>query len=257
MDSKLFSILGSIVLLALVACAPANHVNSNEVLDATNIVNGKAVVSTDLYARHTVAIIPEGQSGPCTGVIIAPHFILSAGHCAKHFAKAEIYFGLIAKKDQSIVYKVKKITPHPKYCDTCMAPAEEPGDFKDYLLLEFEEDLPPGFQTVPVATLKQIKKGTTIHLAGFGIDENYKYDAVMKKTRVPLTAVGQYEFMTDETKTGSCTGDSGGPAFIVEDNKIFLAGITSRGDASCRKYGLYGIPAVEADWIKSVISHGK
>lgn len=241
-------------ILALAACSPANNFKtSNQFTDSATIVNGKAVVATDLYARHTVAIAPENNT-PCTGVIIAPHFILSAAHCADYFSKGHIYFGLISKIGKAIVYKVKNVTPHPSYCGSCFFGDTEPADFKDYAIVEFAEDLPPGFKPVQMATLTQIKKGTTIHLAGYGLDEKYEYDGVLKATRAPVTAVGNYEFMTDETKNGSCRGDSGGPAFVIEDGKIYLAGITSRGDALCRNYGMYGIPAVEMDWINSVIN---
>lgn len=243
-----------ISMLALVACSPTNNFNtSNAVIDSATIVNGKAVVATDLYARHTVAIAPK-DLGPCTGVIIAPHFILSAAHCAEYFSKGEIFFGLVAKAGKATIYKVKNVTPHPKYCGSCFFGDTEPADFKDYAIVEFEEDLPAGFKPVQMATIKQIKKGTTIHLAGYGLDENKKYDGVLKATRVPVAAVGDYEFMTDETKSGSCQGDSGGPAFVMDDGKIYLAGITSRGDGGCSNHGLYGIPAVEMDWINSVIN---
>ena len=245
--------LGVVAVLSLLACAPkANFAVTNTNPDLSAIVNGKPVLATDLYARHTVAVMPEGST-PCTGVIIAPHFILSAGHCAKYFAEGNIYFGLIAKKGKATVYKVKNVTPHPRYCDTCFFGDTEPADFKDYAIVEFSEELPAGFEPVKFATHKQIKKGTIIHLAGYGLDENQKVDFVMKKTQVPVKAVGDFEFMTDETKSGSCQGDSGGPAFIMVENKIYLAGITSRGDALCRGHGLYGIASVEADWLKSVV----
>lgn len=241
-----------IAMLALVACAPENNSETENFLsDSANIVNGKLVDAKDLYARHTVAIFAENSS-PCTGVIIAPHFILSAAHC--ELKGADIYFGLVATKSTAVFYKVKNVTPHPSYCPTCDMGGMAPGDYKDYAIVEFKEDLPPGFKPVPFATLKQIQKGTTIHLAGYGLDENYKYDGVMKKTQVPAVAVGDFEFMTDEKKSGSCHGDSGGPAYIMVDSKLYLAGITSRGEAQCRGYGIYGIPAVEMGWIKSVIS---
>lgn len=242
-----------IAMLALVACAPSNNnlETANEVTDSATIVNGKPVSSKDLYARHTVAIFAENSS-PCTGVIIAPHFILSAAHC--ELEGADIYFGLVATKKQAVYYKVKNVTPHPRYSAAANMGGAEPGDYKDYAIVEFSEDLPPGFKPVPFATLKQITKGTTIHLSGYGIDENYKYDGIMKKTQVSVVAIGEFEFMTDEKKTGSCHGDSGGPAYIMVDNKLYLAGITSRGEAQCRGYGIYGMPAAEMGWIKSVIN---
>lgn len=242
-----------LAILALVSCSPANNFNSvNLVNDSATIVNGKPVLATDLYARHTVAIAPE-NSTPCTGVIIAPHFILSAAHCADYFSKGHIFFGLVAKTGLATVYKVKNVTSHPKYCSTCFFADTEPADFKDYAIVEFAEELPVGFKPVELATFKQIKKGSKVHLAGYGFDENFKYDGILKATRAPVTAVGQFEFVTDETKNGTCRGDSGGPAFILEDSKIYLAGITSRGDALCNTYGIYGIPAAEIDWINSVI----
>ena len=247
-------ILITISFFVLLACAPSHDLSSQPFLtEPASIVNGTAVKAKDLYAYHTVAITPQ-KINPCTGVIIAPHFILSAGHCKGSFDKGEIYFGLEAKKGKAVVVQIKSVTPHPSYCHECDLGGMAPGDFKDYAIVEFAEELPPGFKPVEFANLKQIKVGTIIHLAGFGIDENYKYDGIMKKTQVPVIAVGDFEFMTDEKKTGSCHGDSGGPAFILEGGKLYLAGITSRGEASCRGAGIYGMPAAEIEWIKRVIS---
>jgi secreted trypsin-like serine protease len=45
---------------------------------------------------------------------------------------------------------------------------------------------------------------------------------------------------TDEDKGGTCSGDSGGPAFWTEkDGTEILVGITSSGDPNCVSTGVY------------------
>ncbi|AZZ35297.1 hypothetical protein CIK05_00255 [Bdellovibrio sp. qaytius] len=253
MYSKLFKVLVlSSAVFAFTACSQStNSQTVHAVSDSASIVNGRPVIATDLYAKHTVAVAPVGED-PCTGVIIAPHFILSAGHCADYFENGEIFFGLKADKSAT-VYKIKNVTLHPKYCPRCTGRLDL-ADANDLSIVEFAEELPKGFEPVEFATLEQVKVGTHVHLAGYGIDENSHYDGAMKVTEVLIDQVGSSEIMTNELKSGSCNGDSGGPAYILENNKLLLAGITSRGDGPCRQLGIYTIPAAHQTWINTVLN---
>lgn len=253
MYSKLFKVFVlSSAVFAITACSQSiNSQTVHAVSDSASIVNGRPVVATDLYAKHTVAVAPVGQA-PCSGVIIAPHFILSAGHCADYIENGEIFFGLNADKSAT-VYKIKNVTLHPGYCPQCTGSLGL-ADANDLSIVEFAEDLPAGFEPVEFAALEQIQVGTNVHLAGYGIDENYRYDGAMKVSQVLIDLVGSSEIMTNELKSGSCSGDSGGPAYVLENNKLLLAGITSRGDGPCRELGIYTIPAKHQTWINTVLN---
>lgn len=77
-------------------------------------------------------------------------------------------------------------------------------------------------------------------------------DGDLRKTEATVKFTYASEFVLDEKKSGTCSGDSGGPAFIEENGKIYLAGITSRGDFLCNGIGVYTSVPAFIDWI---ISH--
>ena len=51
---------------------------------------------------------------------------------------------------------------------------------------------------------------------------------------------------------GACSGDSGGPALIVKNNKYYILGVASRADVSCKSEVVYGDVSVDSvkAWIK-------
>jgi hypothetical protein len=217
----------------------------------SSIVNGRPVVATDLYAKYTVAVGPL-EEPQCTGVVISAHHILSAGHCVEVFAGGYVFFGLDFAATTVETRKIKTVTAHPEYCDSCTGGIGL-GDTNDLSIVEFEGELPAGFEVIEFAPKSLIIRDAVAHLAGYGANEHYEYETIMKVTEVPVVEIGNSEFNTNETQHGSCNGDSGGPAFLKKDGKLLLAGITSRGDRYCRRVGVYTIPASHETWIKSVI----
>jgi len=250
MTTSLFLSLAA--LLLSVACTQNQSAQSMTGNQNASIVNGRPVVATDLYAKHTVAVGPADEP-QCTGVVIAPHFILTAGHCADAIEGGVVLFGLDYAKSGTTSRKIKKITLHPSYCDSCSGSVSL-GDTNDLSIVEIEGELPADFEPIALAAKSLVIHQAPVHLAGYGANENYDYETIMKVTEVPVNLVGTSEFSTDETKSGSCNGDSGGPAFIMDGGKMLLAGITSRGDSYCRAMGVYTIPAAHDAWIQSVIT---
>lgn len=253
MRTKLFSTLAlAATLLALSACGK-NQQSQIVSGETTSIVNGRPVLATEAYAKHTVGVAPL-DNGPCTGVVIGAHHILSAGHCADYFAGGHVLFGLVAQPAVAQVRKIKKISLHPQYCDLCLYRLTLQNS-NDLAIVEFEGELPEGFEPVEFAKKEQITVGAITHLAGYGADERYRFDEVLKVTdTVPVDLIGESEIRTSELKSGSCNGDSGGPAFILDNGKLLLAGITSRGDQMCRQLGIYTIPAAHQEWISGVLA---
>lgn len=256
MSLKLIVGCSILSIMALSSCSPSKDSRGTISTSSTSlIVNGRPVLASELFLKHTVAVAPANDKAPCTGVIIAPHFILSAGHCANYFKGGHIYFGLVADEETAITYNIKNVTRHPQYCDSCMYNGEKLAKGNDLSIIEFAENLPEGFEPVPLAEIDKAIVSETVYLSGYGLNEQNIYDKVLKVTQVPISLVGDSEFMTDEKESGSCNGDSGGPAFIQENDKLILVGITSRGDNFCRKNGVYTIPAAHAKWINTVIGN--
>jgi secreted trypsin-like serine protease len=71
------------------------------------------------------------------------------------------------------------------------------------------------------------------------IEVSAEGDGELMKTQASVKDVFEHEFILDETKNGTCEGDSGGPVFVEENGIQYLIGITSRGDLLCNGVGIY------------------
>ena len=139
----------------------------------------------------------------------------------------------------------------------------------------------------------KIKRGAMITLAGFGVDyvdaskeinpskyknldlaisqgevicqdnDKGKYlncykveksgEGVLRQTTAPLKYFLETEFHVNERLSGTCNGDSGGPAFINLNGEYFLLGVTSRGAELCDDIGVYTNAVYYKQWISDTI----
>jgi secreted trypsin-like serine protease len=59
------------------------------------------------------------------------------------------------------------------------------------------------------------------------------------------------EIAVDQTRgRGPCLGDSGGPAYTLVASKLYLWGVSSRGDASCSSQAIYTNILSYLPWIE-------
>jgi hypothetical protein len=78
-------------------------------------------------------------------------------------------------------------------------------------------------------------------------------DGILRVTEAPISFVLETEIRLDERKAGTCSGDSGGPAFLKKNNEYFLMGVTSRGSALCNEVGVYTNALYYKTWIDQTI----
>lgn len=213
------------------------------------IVNGRPVQLGENYSNHTVGL--GDLELFCTGVIIDAHHIVTAAHCEDGLLGGKVYFGT---SGANFEYRtITAVTPHPDYCVKATCGTSTSIDDFDILVIKFDGNLPHGFTPVPVASKKELASGASIHLAGFGANEFGLYEDILKVTEVPMDRFnGESEFRTIETASGSCSGDSGGPAFIMKANQLYLAGLTSRGDGPCRSHGIYTMVDFFSGWVHEI-----
>ncbi|MDO9182375.1 MAG: trypsin-like serine protease [Bacteriovorax sp.] len=163
----------------------------------------------------------------------------------------------------------------------------------DIALIKFKGNIPKGYKPAAfLAEESLIRTGGLVTVAGFGVnnvstqkidpkkyqnlDEAIKYgevicdddtngvknncfkietsgDGILRVTETPISSIDKTEIRLDERKSGTCSGDSGGPAYIRKNGELYLFGVTSRGSALCNEVGVYTNALHYRPWIAEAI----
>ena len=196
------------------------------------IIGGTNVAANDPIAQSTVLIWGENFKTTfiCTGSIIAPDLILTAGHClgGNGYARLTVYFRTeLDGQGPSL-----SVTQQIRMSDTF--PDSDKG-WEDLAILKLEKNIPDGYHPAKILSdAKMIQDGAPVILAGYGI--NIPISEGSDDGRGILRSVEQNILQSQFTPTdilinikdkGSCKGDSGGPAFFRQGNDLLLFGVMS------------------------------
>lgn len=193
------------------------------------------------------ALSIEGLYQYCTATLIAPHTLLTAGHCDLIGAEAEL--GADADSPlQSI--SVVDVKDHPMYGGE--------GKPYDFALMKLESD-PVGIAPVLLADapLTANDIGRDIRHVGFGVtDDSTEEGGGTKRTVIyPLNRVEDVLIYSGAPGKQTCSGDSGGPAFMKRDTQEVLVGVVSDGpDCQLSQDGWDDRVDVVKDWIVETVS---
>jgi secreted trypsin-like serine protease len=265
----------------LLACAIACASLTATAAPSFAIVGGSNATANEFPA---VAQINFGFVFQCTGTLISPDTVLTAGHCASMTSSAN-FASPAAYPPQTInvrighhqngtggeVVPVSSVIVQPSYVG--------PGATHDISLLKLSRN---SVKTpVKVAGSGETglwAAGTNETIVGWGVTrENGSSPNVLQKATVPIVADATCESNyssyggIDETTeicagypqggTDTCQGDSGGPLFgHTATGELKVVGATSYGDG-CARPGKPGVYARVADtelreWIRSVAPAG-
>ncbi|HEY4221303.1 MAG TPA: trypsin-like serine protease [Myxococcota bacterium] len=170
----------------------------------------------------------------CTGTIIAPHTVLTAGHC---LIDVGITITANAGADESApseTFDVVDTAIHPDYG------GEGKSDDVSLFQLDRATDIAP----VPLSThrLDDADLGKISRHVGFGVSDENAGDGRGRKRTVdlPITQVTStfvFSGVTGDVVKQTCDGDSGGPGFFVDDDgEARLISIVSDGP-NCHEDG--------------------
>jgi secreted trypsin-like serine protease len=233
-------------------------------LGGTRILNGTPVKRGEYL--ECVAVGSEGQWA-CTGTLIGPKTVLTAGHCSE--CATRIFIGENVRKPGRIVGVAKQVR-HPDY--------RKRGHENDLTVLILEEavdDVTP--RRLALSAL--IDRAIDGRAVGFGtIDAKGVFGyGIKRQVDVPIasSACRGKSGRTPDAKCygcdpglelvagrpqlerDSCCGDSGGPFYIPDaSGEWLLAGATSRATRSathtCGDGGIYVRVDAYRDWIVSI-----
>ena len=257
-------------LLAVVAAGLVPAASAQAVVGGTDAPAGTYPYVAEIDIDHAFL---------CTGTLVTPTYVVTAGHCSSitGAAGAGVPIGqpgqLITvtlgsnKAGQGTDYAVKTVSVNPNYNFLLN------GSGYDVALLELATPA-TGLPTVKVAGRGEEslwKPGSLATIAGWGAtSEGGDLPDTLQEAHVPIvddaTAAAAYSEFENKTQIGAgypqggtdtCQGDSGGPLLVPAPSGAFrLAGDTSYGDGCARpgKPGIYGRvgDATLREWIRSI-----
>jgi secreted trypsin-like serine protease len=246
---------------------------------AVTVIPAAAITWGEPDTEHTnvgamMMVLPEwGNTPVCSGTLIHPQIFLTAGHCTDGVDAGEVWvnFNQDGTNLEGIL-DVAQVITHPDYW---WGPTSNPHDVGVLILAKKVKkrikpaNLPQvGFldELMKEGKLTQGSKGAEFTLVGYGASLEWPPPDITYEDK-RQSSISEYQAllkswlrMSQNQATGdggTCSGDSGGPAFWTEpDGTEILVGITSWGDANCIASGFnYRVDIPDTlDWINSVIN---
>jgi secreted trypsin-like serine protease len=224
----------------------------------TRIIGG---VPTTEYP-HCVAVGAPDQFC-CTGTLIAPDAVLTAGHCVSGGCAQRIFVGPDTRQDGTII-DVKEAVTHPEWEPDSDRPYD---DLAILLLAEPVSDVTP----CRIAPLTDLQKAQTARLVGYGMTDVFAQGGYGRRRMVDVGIASDdpafgaridSEFVAGmpNLDRDSCRGDSGGPAYIDVDGEWMVGGAVSRATGEwrpprvCGDGGVYTRVAYYLDWLHDTIN---
>ncbi len=208
------------------------------------IVNGE---ETDYLSwQSVVGVIAYGETvfSTCSGIVIDPHVVLTAGHCVyypeegidavSHPESLEIQGGANITDDPMVFSRASHVTLHPTY------------EFPDFAIIETEDPL--YFLTpIPLRNFSVISEGENGIIVGYGLSSDDESTiGIHRMGEAEVVYVGKTQITAAGPADGH-SGDSGGPLLTFENGEWVVTGVHSNAG------GLYVNTVYYTKWINDVL----
>lgn len=188
-------------------------------------------------------LIDGGDGGLCTATLVSPDVLLTAAHCADGHGDHEAWSNVayVWGSGNAGWLVAEEVVIHPLYAEVDSSYAH------DLAVLLLEEPV-THIQYIPVNTenVDHTWRETWLHFVGYGSDSYYggPGSGLKRETDVQIYDYYPETLITYTAGTNTCTGDSGGPAFVERDGNLYVAGVISsvypwnHGEDSCHGAGI-------------------
>jgi len=240
-----WTFLALVIAATLAACSPADP--ELEFIGYP-IING----TPDTSQEHMAVVGVFSDFGMCTGTLIHHRVVLTAAHCVDGSSAADM---VVAFGDNinwgggAIRVSVADKWQHPSYSGS--------QNTNDIALLRLSESPPVAVDYIPhLPESLQITTadiGTVAEYVGFGQTSGSGGQSGIKMTMTNQIEWVCYSascsgwdnpgkmntFCEDQSPSGVCFGDSGGPALITRSGTDYTAGVASYVGGDCRSFGCH------------------
>jgi secreted trypsin-like serine protease len=232
---NIFTLFVSITILSLASCGPtpSSHMK---------IIGGTDVTSGDPLFRRVGGLFDQSGKLQCSVSALKSDVFVTAGHCVAN--RTVQHWTIQFNKDQNSQESMEVLSaiPHPDFSFTNIFTLDPDHAPNDIALVNTTTKS----QVAVTTALYDIQAKTdhesqlNLMLAGLGrtlgSDPNSK--GILHKASVSVAHIRHdVHEATSENNSGimACFGDSGGPAFYINNTTIQLRGVISRGDSGCLK----------------------
>ncbi|MEH3118299.1 MAG: trypsin-like serine protease [Methylorubrum populi] len=223
--------------LALLLAAPAQA-----------IVGGQDGAAAVPGAASAVMVLTAG-GGVCSGVVVAPDAVLTAGHCVAGVTENRVHYRDAAGRP--VLAEVAAHSLHPAYDGDAIRGRTRSIDLA---LLRTREPLPARFAPATLGAAMP-RAGRSLTLAGYGATRGDDRRSIGRYRGVLLAVVEPYGpsrilVWLRAPKAGGCQGDSGGP--ILDGATVVAIAAWVKGACGGLTQGILLGP--QRDWIDRTLS---
>ena len=207
------------------------------------------------------AAVYWGDSVSCTGVLVAPNVVLTAGHCAGNLTRVTLGTNDHTSGGETI--DVAAFYAYPEFLGTYDVTA---------IVLAEDAVTPPRPIAMQCVIEDYLYAGAEVAIVGFGATDEWGavWGTVLQEAYTtvvdpdctdldadcnPAVSPGG-ELIAGGDGVDSCSGDSGGPLYLLTSRGDFVVGLTSRGvlpsATPCGAGGIYVRVDPVVDWIELV-----
>ncbi len=226
-------------------------------IQPSHAIVGSRSAPSEAVARAVVTVIGS-RGNVCTGALIAPNIVLTAGHC---ITAGTSYRVIDSSTQPPRLLSAQKVAAHPQFNMKTMLAHRATADVA---LLQLPSPVPNKTPATFSAPRIPIQPGTQFTVAGVGVTASGGDAGIGTIRAAALTVTGnpgtlQMRLVDPLTLNkragvGACTGDSGAPVFEDQNGMSVIVGVVSWSTGANNSEGCGGLTGVTPltlyrDWI--------